>query len=126
MNKDERRLELLKMEGLGLSQAEIVKELSAKAQVSERTIYNVFESRMHWQPLAKAEREMYRIVNLYDQIYKKAAFKYLSSQNESVQLGALKIMLEIVKRLNEVLVLPELNDRLKALEEKAEKGVFVK
>ena len=114
------------MEGLGFSQSEIVKELSVKARVSERTIYNDFENRMQWQPMHIAEREVYRIVNLYDQIYKKAAFKYLSSQNESIQLGALKVMLEIVKRQHEVLVLPELVERLKLLEEKAAKGVFVK
>ena len=46
-----RRLELLKLEGLGLSQAQIVKELSQKMACSERTIYNDFECRKTWQPL---------------------------------------------------------------------------
>jgi len=35
---DSRRLELLKLEGLGFSQAEIVKELSVKCASSERTV----------------------------------------------------------------------------------------
>ena len=38
-----RRLELLKLEGLGFSQAEIVKELSMKCACSRRTVYNDFE-----------------------------------------------------------------------------------
>jgi hypothetical protein len=43
-----RRLELLKLEGLGFSQAEIVKELSVKCACSRRTVYNDFESREDW------------------------------------------------------------------------------
>jgi len=45
-----RRLELLKLEGLGFSQAEIVKELSQKLGCSERTVYYDFESHAVWQP----------------------------------------------------------------------------
>jgi type I restriction enzyme R subunit len=39
-----RRLELLKLEGLGFSRAEIVKELSVKCACSCRTVYNDFEN----------------------------------------------------------------------------------
>jgi transcriptional antiterminator len=46
-----RRLELLKLEGLGFSQAEIVKELSVKCECSRRTVYYDFESRASWQPV---------------------------------------------------------------------------
>ena len=45
MNVLTRRLELLKLEGLGLSQIEIIRELSRKAGCSERTVYNDFETR---------------------------------------------------------------------------------
>jgi hypothetical protein len=45
-----RRLELLKLEGLGFSQAEIVSELSQKAGCSKRTVYLDFERRANWQP----------------------------------------------------------------------------
>ena len=45
----ERGLELLKLEGLGFSQPEIVKELSMKFQCSERTVYHDFEGRERWQ-----------------------------------------------------------------------------
>jgi len=43
-----RRLELLKLEGLGFSQAEVVKELSVKCACSERAVYGDFEGRAGW------------------------------------------------------------------------------
>jgi len=46
-----RRLELLKLEGLGFSQAEIVKELSVRCECSRRTVYYDFESCASWQPV---------------------------------------------------------------------------
>jgi hypothetical protein len=44
-----RSLELLKLEVLGFSQVEIVKELSVKCACSKRTVYSDFESREGWQ-----------------------------------------------------------------------------
>ena len=44
MDAVSRRLELLKLEGLGFSQAEIVKELSQKCACSRRTVYGDFEA----------------------------------------------------------------------------------
>ena len=49
MDTDSRRLELLKLEGLGFSRAEVVKELSVKCACSERTVYSDFETRESWQ-----------------------------------------------------------------------------
>jgi hypothetical protein len=49
-----RRLELLKLEGLGFSQAEIVKELSQESTCSERTVYRDFEVRDSWQPVLQS------------------------------------------------------------------------
>ena len=91
------------MEGLGFSKAEVVKELSVKAMVSERTIYMDFETRNQWQLVLGAKKQVYRIINLSEQIYQKAAFKYFSSKNENVQLGSLKVILDVVKQLKEVL-----------------------
>ena len=51
MDAVSRRLELLKLEGLGFSQAEIVKELSVKCACSGRTVYSDFETRGSWQPV---------------------------------------------------------------------------
>ena len=54
MDAVSRRLELLKLEGLGFSQAEILKELSQKSTCSERTVYRDFESRDSWQPILQS------------------------------------------------------------------------
>jgi hypothetical protein len=49
-----RRLEELKLEGLGLLQAEIVKQVSKKFGCGPRIIYNDFETRASWQPMLQS------------------------------------------------------------------------
>ncbi len=124
-----RRLELLKLEGLGFSQAEIVKELSQKAECSKRTVYADFESRAVWQPMLqsviKPEEILLKVVNRYEQIYRQASMRLLTSSNELAQLGALNTMLKANAALFETAVLPEMLIRLKVLEEKTKRGVFV-
>jgi hypothetical protein len=120
---------LLKLEGLGFSQAEIVKELSVKAACTERTIYYDFESRSTWQPTlqsaAKPEEILLKVINRYEQIYRQASMRFLSSSSELAKLAALNLMLKTNTALHESVVLPELSNRLKTLEDKAGKGVFV-
>jgi len=129
MNVDSRRLELLKLEGLGFSQSEIVKELSVKAACTERTIYYDFESRSTWQPIlqsaAKPEEILLKVINRYEQIYRQASMRFLSSSSELAKLAALNLMLKTNTALHESVVLPELVGRLKGLEDKAKRGVFV-
>jgi hypothetical protein len=124
-----RRLELLKLEGLGFSQAEIVKELSQKCACSRRTVYNDFESRESWQPIVQsvidARRVLLKVVNRYEQIYRQASVRLLTVTEEACQLGALNIMLKANAALFETAVLPEVLGRLKVLEDKAKTGVFV-
>ena len=62
MDAVSRRLELLKFEGLGFSQAEIVKELSQKCSCSKRTVYNDFESRESWQPIVQSVIDARRVL----------------------------------------------------------------
>jgi hypothetical protein len=129
LDADYRRLELLKLEGLGFSQAEIVKELSVKCACSERTVYSDFETRESWQPtlqsVVNSEGVLFKVVNRYEQIYRQASMRLLTSSNELAQLGALNTMLKANSLLFETAVLPELMGRLKALEDKAKRGVFV-
>jgi hypothetical protein len=124
-----RRLELLKLEGLGFSQAEIVKELSVKCACSCRTVYNDFESRESWQPVvqgvADARTVLLKVVNRYEQIYRQASMRLLIASNPLAQLGALNVMLKANSLMCETAVLPEVLGRLKDLEEKAKRGVFV-
>jgi len=119
----ERRLEALKLEGMGLSQPEIVKQVSQKFQVSARSVYRDFQLRDHWQPvllqLKDRDKVMQKIINRYEQIYERAAFKHVTSQNENVQVGALKIMLEATAKLSEVLLLPDLIAKVEVMEQQA-------
>ena len=120
---------MLKLEGLGFSQAEIVKELSQKNACSKRTIYNDFESRATWQPILQnvtnPDKVLLKVVNRYEQIYRQASMRLLTASNELAKLGALNIMLKANSLLFETAVLPEVLSRLKDLEEKAKRGVFV-
>ena len=129
MDKVARRLELLKLEGLGFSQAEIVKELSVKCECSERTLYSDFECRAVWQPVlqsaVKPDGVLLKVMNRYEQIYRQASMRLLTSSNTLAQLGALNIMLKANSLLFETAVLPEVLGRLKDLEDKAKRGVFV-
>ena len=120
---------MLKLEGLGFSQAEIVKELSQKNACSKRTIYNDFEARAVWQPILQGDVKpngvLLKVINRYEQIYRQASMRLLTASNELAKLGALNIMLKANSMLNETAVLPEVIGRLRELEDKAKKGVFV-
>jgi hypothetical protein len=78
LDKVARRLELLKLEGLGFSQAEVVNELSQKMTCTKRAIYKDFETREYWQPTLQSVVEpnavLMKIMNRYEQIYRQAAF----------------------------------------------------
>lgn len=129
MDSASRRLELLKLEGLGFSQAEIVKELSVKFACSHRSVYSDFETREGWQSSLqsglKPNEVLLKVINRYEQIYRQASMRFLTSSNELARIAALNIMLKTNSLLFETAVLPELMGRLKLLEDKAAKGVFV-
>jgi len=101
MNKIvERRLEFLKMEGLGFSLCEIVKALSVKYQKTERTIYYDAETRKTWQPLFTQlfdlDKARLVVMNRYEWIYREAAKESLLGKDKT---SALRIMLEVSKNL---------------------------
>lgn len=129
MNTIARRLELLRLEGLGFSQAEIVAQLSQKDGCSERTVYLDFESRKTWQPILqgmlKGPDILMKVVNRYEQIYRQASILLLTSESELVKIGALNTMLKANILLFQTAVLPEVLNRLQVLETRAKRGVFV-
>ncbi len=106
-----------------------MKELGPKASCSKRTIYNDFETRSVWQPIlqgvVKPDEILLKVINRFEQVYRQASMRLLTSSNELAQLGALNVMLKANSLLFETAVLPELMGRLKVLEDKASKGVFV-
>jgi len=125
----DRCLELLKLEGMGFNQSEIVKQLIENYRCSERTVYYDFENREDWQPalqqLDDHQSILLKTVNCYEQIYRQASVRLLTGTQEATQLGALNVMLKADGKIWETAVLPELLNRLKVLEEKAKRGVFV-
>lgn len=91
----ERRLELLTMEGNGFSQSEIVKHLSVKYQCTERTLQYDFSKKPEWQPhiqQLKEEQVLMKVLNRYDQVYRKAAFSALQAQAWQEKHSALRLM----------------------------------
>ena len=129
MDKVARRLELLKLEGLGFSQAEVVNELSLKLTCSKRVLYKDFESREIWQPVlqsvVKPDKVLLKVLNRYEQIYRQASMRLLTTSNELARIAALNIMLKANSLICETAVLPEVLGRLRDLEDKAKRGVFV-
>ena len=99
----ERRLELLKLEGIGCSMCEIVKILSEKWHKTERTIYYDFETRTTWQPLFtqyfNMEKAALIILNRLDYIYRKASLeKDLRTMLDVTKYIAQFLGLETVKQ----------------------------
>ena len=129
MDSVARRLELLKLEGLGFSEAEIVNELSQKLACSKRVVYKDFETRECWQPVlqsvVKSDKVLLRVINRYEQVYRQASMRLLTFSSELAQLGALNTMLKANSLMCDAAVLPELLGRLKDLEEKMKHGVFL-
>jgi hypothetical protein len=129
LDANKRRLDVLKLEGLGFSQAEIVTQVSEKAKCSKRTVYTDLETRASWQPVLqstlKPQEVLLKVVNRYEQIYRQASLRVLSASNPMVQLGALNTMLKANYLMCETLALSELLCRLHVLEQKAARGVFV-
>jgi hypothetical protein len=105
-----RRLELLKLEGLGFSKAEIVNELSQKMTCTKRLVYKDFETREMWQPTLQAVIEpnavLMKVMNRYEQIYRQASLRFLSSSNELARMAALNIMLKANSLMAETAVPP--------------------
>ena len=78
------------------------------------------------QGVSKPQDLVLKILNRQEQIYRLASVLKHSSNNPSVQLGALNTMLKANSSMFEIAVLPSLMSRLRDLEQKADRGVFVR
>ena len=121
----ERRLALLKLEGKGFSQREIVKEISVKYECTPRTVYNDLATRESWQPYTTKEAAL-TILNRFNQIYRHASFERIQAEGDSNRIGWTKVMLDANKALAEYFVIPSILRQLEDLEKRAEQGIFVK
>lgn len=119
----ERRLDFLKLEGLGLSLVEIVKQLSEKYHKTERQIYYDAANRKTWQPLFTQlfdlDKARLIVANRYERIYREAAFMLISCSAES-KPAALKVMLDATRSMVSLLGLESaqlVQDRTKMVED---------
>jgi hypothetical protein len=96
---------------------------------SERSVYNDLECRSSWQPLlqgiSKPEDLLLKIVNRYEEIYRQASKRMLTCPNDLAQIAALNTMMKANSLMFETAVLPELMGKIRMLEDKVRKGVFV-
>lgn len=99
MDRVARRLELLKLEGLGFSRAEVVNELSQKMSCTKRAVYKDFETREVWQPSLQSVVEpkavLMKIITRYEQIYRQASMRFLTTSNELAKMATLNTMLKV-------------------------------
>ena len=92
----ERRLELLRLEGNGMQPPEIVKDLSTKYSVTQRSIYLDFELRNRWQPqLEGMQQALLKIQSRHEQLYRKAMIAYMQAKSERTRVSALNLMRQI-------------------------------
>lgn len=122
MDAIKRRLELLKLEGLGCNQVNIVNQLSQKYHCTQRTIYNDFETRERWQPslqgATKTEHILLKVRNRFEEIFSQAAKRAMSSTDPYIQLSALNLMIKANSHLSDSAIAPEILHRISALEDK--------
>jgi hypothetical protein len=108
MNILDRRLDLLRLEGLGFNSSEITKELSEKYQVTRRAIQLDFQNRKKWQPtvldLADSEKLFMKLLNRFEQAYREVSFMAIKTQNENIHLGALRLKAEITEMMVKSLI----------------------
>jgi hypothetical protein len=111
----ERRLELLKLEGNGLSPIEIVQDLSVKFGCVRGTIYNDFATKPHWQPLImEVKQALHTIVNRHEQLYRKASLAYMKAENNPQKIAAINLMktinldaFEMLQSTGQIVKVPE-------------------
>ena len=92
----ERYLFELKLEGDGLNDREIVKEVCAKFGVSKVTGYHDLKTKSTWQPLIQSlSRALLKAQNRHEQLYRKASFMYSQAKSDRARIAALNLMRQI-------------------------------
>jgi hypothetical protein len=114
-NLTERRMEILKMQGMGFNDHEITKELSQKYNVSRRAVQRDIQVQAEWSlVLSKTDRKRLfaKYVAMYEQNYRNMAVIKVTTENESNRIGASKLQVEILDRLCQLYGLNNLSDVL--------------
>jgi hypothetical protein len=94
----ELKTELLRLEGAGFNEREIVEQLHERFHAARKTVYYYYRTRPQWQPeilgLSEAKEAYHQTLNRLEYIYKEFSIICLSAREDSNKIGALKGMLE--------------------------------
>lgn len=95
------RLELLKKTGEGYTQAETIKHLVDKFNVTRSGAYYHFRTKKQWMKdyvdLANVQELQSQIIQRYNHIYREASFQYQHCMDHNGRVGYLRTMLEAAK-----------------------------
>jgi hypothetical protein len=92
----ERRLELLRLEGNGLTRPEIVEELTQKFGCSKDTVWYDLRTKPRWQPvITEIKQALLTIINRHEQLYRKASLAYMKAGDNKEKMLAVNLMKNI-------------------------------
>ena len=127
----ERRQEIRRLRGKGLPLNVIVNDLAPKYEVTPRAIYKDWKNRKHrikaLLSLGDPDAVFLDIVSRHNEIFRIAMVEYLSADNSSAKVGAIKLLRDLNRDLYDMNVTPDIMERLERIEELAkEKRSLVK
>lgn len=92
----ERRLELLRLEGNGLTRRELVEELSTRFECSKDAIWYDIRNKATWQPaITEVKQALLTIINRHEQLYRKASLAYMQAHDNKEKMLAVNLMKSI-------------------------------
>jgi len=94
-----RRREMLTLSSSGMHLSDFVKELALKYDVSTRAIYYDYKHRSNWieglLDIGDPSVFFYELIETHRDIRKKTVKEYLTGDNSSARIGALKLLRQI-------------------------------
>jgi hypothetical protein len=123
----ERRRELLKTRNYGVSLVDAVKNLSGKYHVSTRTIYYDWQHRKQWieavLDIQDPQAFFLELVANHKEIYRLAALEFLQADNSNARIGALRLLRDLNRDFEAMLVTKDLAERVETLEHESHERV---
>ena len=99
---------MVKRRAVGISLAEVVKELATEYQVSQRALYHDWMIRKKWLKIlleiGDPETFFLDLVSSHKEIYRWASLEYLKGDNSNARIGALRLLRDLNKDFHEMIV----------------------
>lgn len=117
-----RRSEMVKQRSLGHPLHQVVKDLHVKYDVSIRTLYYDWKHRAKWLPiildLKDIKTTLLELLATHRELKRYALMEYLSGDNTSAKVGALRLIRDLNLDFNELIVTRDILLRVEKLENK--------